>query len=106
AGLTVKDDAGSIVPCSGDNPTDPVVIGLVADADSVVTYQHDDTAWLGNQLSNHSELFGKISSRQLYVAINFEVLRDMHMTTKHAGEATTRMDRPQGGWSALRLGIN
>jgi hypothetical protein len=103
--LTVKDDAGSVVSCTGHDPADAVIIRFVADADSVVTYEDDDTAWLGSW-SNHSKLFGKIRSGQLYVSVNFEVLRDMNMTTKDAGETTAGVYGSDGGRPALSLGIN
>jgi hypothetical protein len=104
-GLTVKNDARAVVSRTGYDPTNAVVVRFVADADLIVTHQHDDAAWFGNW-SNHSELFSKVCPRQLNVAVNTEILGDMHMAPKHTGETTTGVDGPYGRWPTLTLGIN
>ena len=48
----------------------------------------------------------KVRPGQLNVAIYTEVLCDMHMTPKHARQATTGVNGPYGRWPALTLGIN
>jgi hypothetical protein len=83
-----------------------VVIRLIANSDSIVTHQHDHTSWLGNQLSNHSELFGEVRASQLHVAVDSEVLRNMHMSPKHPGEATSGVHGPDSGWPTLSFRIN
>ena len=83
-----------------------MVIRPVADADSIVSDQYDDAAWFGGQFSNHSELFGQVRPGTLQVAIDKEVVRDVHVAPEEAGHAAARVDGADGGGPTLSLRVD
>ena len=91
-GLAVQDDARAVVTRTRHNPSGTAVIRLIADANPVMSGQHDDAARLGSQRPNHFELFGQVRPGQLHIAVNEEVSSDPHISPEQACKAITRVD--------------